>query len=127
MPGGPAWLEGLAAVVLTEGGDRQSSRRLWQELLNDPGAGYLRAQAQFRLRQLDALDQIDQLNLLTARYAAQIGRPPASWDELRRTGLLRGQALDPEGTEYYLHPDTGVVSLSAESRLNPLPSGATAR
>ena len=127
MPGGPAWLEGLAAVVLTEGGDRRSSRRLWQEVLNDPGATYLQAQAEFRLRQLDALDQIDQLNSLSAQYTARAGRPPASWDELRRSGLLRGRALDPVGTEYELHPDTGVVTLSATSRLNPLPSGATAR
>jgi len=127
IPGGPAWLDGLAAVVLTEGGDRGSSRRLWQEILSDRGAEYLRAQAEFRLRQLDALDQIDELNGIVSQYASRVGRPPASWHELRAAGALRAIPLDPEGTEYDLNPETGRVTLSSASRLNPLPSGAAAR
>ena len=32
MPGGPFWLKSMAAVTLAEGGRRDSSRQLWQEL-----------------------------------------------------------------------------------------------
>ena len=127
MPGGPDWLAGVAAVVLGEGGDRASSRRLWQELLNDQDSQYLRGQAEFRLTQLDAMDQIDGLLRVTAAYQRRLGARPASWADVVRAGLLRGVPLDPAGYPYAIDAATGGVGLSPESTLNPLPAAERAR
>jgi hypothetical protein len=35
--------------------------------------------------------------------------------------VLPGVPLDPSGTPYELHPDTGRVDVSADSRLFPMP------
>ncbi len=127
MPGGPDWLAGVAAVVFGEGGDRASSRRLWQEILSDRDSQYLRGQAEFRLTQLDAMDQIDTLLRVIAAYRQRSGVPPASWAELIRSGLLRGVPLDPAGRPFAIDAATGGVGLSPESPLNPLPTAERAR
>jgi tetratricopeptide (TPR) repeat protein len=122
LPDSPNWLPVLAAVVLARGGERASSRQLWEGIRNDASLEeYLRNQATFRLQQLDALDQLDALQRLTARYAMQYGKAASSWNELGRAGYLRQVPVDPSGTPYEIDPTDGVVRLSPDSRLNPLP------
>lgn len=121
MKGAPNWLAPLAAVTLAEGGNRQSSRQLWQEVAGSAEEGWLLEQARFRLTQLDAMDQIDALERLTGAYEQQTGDPPVSWDVLVRAGALRGVPLDPRGHPYVLNPYWGLVTLSPASPLNPLP------
>ena len=67
VPGAPWWMQSLAAVTLAEGGDRQTSRLLWRALSQTADNDWLRRDAQRRLVQLDALDQVDQLHALVAR------------------------------------------------------------
>ncbi len=122
MPGAPNWLPALAAVTLAQGGNRESSRRLWQELLNSADAEWITAQARFRLSQLDAMDQIDTLERVVGLYAQRAGSPPRTWLDLVRAGYLRGLPVDPERYEYQLNPTSGAVTLSERSPLNPLPS-----
>jgi hypothetical protein len=123
VPGAPWWMKSLAAVTLAQGGDRSSSRLLWQSLLDGAENDWMRKTAVHRLRQLDALDQIDQLQAIARRYMSRTGTVPAGWTALVRAGYLRGIPVDPEGTVYALDAQTGVVSLGAVSTLNPLPSG----
>ena len=118
MPGGPFWLTSMAAVTLAEGGRRDSSRVLWQEIAKSEFDG-LRNEAQRRLAQLDAMDQIDQLQTAADAYQRQAGRPAADWNDLRRAGYLRGSPADPTGTPYQIQ--SGRVSLDQHSRLQPLP------
>jgi len=125
VPGGPWWLRTMAAVTLARGGDRATSRELWRQILAAADNDFLRDQAQLRLTQLDAMDQIDQLQAVVSRYRAATGRLPESWLALARAGMLalRGQApADPSGSPYRLNPETGNVSLSPTSRLHPLPT-----
>ena len=118
MPGGPFWLTTMAAVTLAEGGRRDSSRVLWQEIAKSDLEG-LRNEAQRRLTQLDAMDQIDQLQAAADAYERQTGRPVADWDDLRQAGYLRGSPADPTGAPYRIQ--SGRVTLDKSSRLNPLP------
>ena len=118
MPGGPFWLKSMAAVTLAEGGRRDSSRVLWQEIAKSDLEG-LRNEAQRRLAQLDAMDQIDQLQAAADAYERRAGRPVADWDDLRRAGYLRGFPADPTGTPYRIQ--SGRVTLDETSRLHPLP------
>ena len=123
MPGAPDWLRPLAAVTLAQGGKRASSRVLWTEIARNADGDWLRDQAGFRLKQLDALDGIDFIQRIVDQYRARIGAPPASWADMMRAGLLRGVPPDPTGVPFLLDPATAKVRLDPSSTLNPLPSG----
>ncbi len=123
VPGAPWWLRSLAAVTLAQGGDRRSSRVLWQSLRESADNEWLRTTATFRLAQLDALDAIDQLTAIVAAYRARTGEFPASWDALIRARLLAGMPVDPRGVPFALDAATGGVTLGPDSPLHPLPVG----
>ena len=117
LPGAPPWLRTMAAVTLTQGGDRESARNLWSELLATAAFDWLRDAAEYRLRQLAALDDLD---ALTARVARFRGLVSLSWSSLVQAGAMSGVPVDPTGVPYALTPD-GTVALGAESSLAPLP------
>jgi hypothetical protein len=85
---------------------------------NEP---YLRGAAERGLAQLQALDGIDQLTGLVREYWAVTGRPPSSWNDLRRAGLLPGVPADTTGEPFLYDPKTQKATLSPESSLAPLP------
>jgi hypothetical protein len=119
FPGAPIWMAPLAASTLTEGGSRQASRFIWEEIARTAEDEWFRNEARRRLQQLDAMDHLDQLRTAAARFTEQRGAPPADWSELRAAGYLKGTPVDPTGTPYRL--DAGVVTLDRSSRLWPLP------
>lgn len=124
IPGAAEWLAPLAAVTLAEGGNRESSRKLWTELRDRAEFDWIKQSASLRLQQLDAMDAIDELNRNVQEFIERYGRPPATWRELaaaRRWGRL---PVDPTGTPYALDPATGRVTLAEKSTLRPLPEGA---
>ncbi len=126
-PEAPNWLRPLAAVTLAEGGKRSTSRALWDRIAHDADSEWLRAQARFRLQQLDAMDAIDAIQKLVQQFHAAAGRYPASWAELVRARVVRGVPVDPTGTPFALDPSTGRVTLDRASALNPLPSSERPR
>lgn len=123
MPNAPNWMAGLAAVTLAQGGNRESSRLLWQEMLKDQDAAdWIVSQARFRLAQLDALDQIEVLERIVMTYTQRSGAAPRTWEDVVRAGYLRGIPVDPERHPYRLDPERGRVDLDPRSPLNPLPA-----
>jgi hypothetical protein len=126
VPGAPWWLRPLAAVTSAQGGDRESSRRLWQAMQDTADNEWMRRTAELRLAQLDALDGIDRLAAAAAEFRARTGAFPGSWDAMVRARLIRGVPLDPGGVPFVLDPQAGTVTLSPESPLNPLPAGPQA-
>ena len=122
IEGAPWWLRSMAASTLAEGGDRRSSRQLWQQLYETTDDTWVRDNAQLKLAQLKALDDIDALAALVGRYAQARGVPPRSWNELVAARWLAGIPVDPSGTPYALKPEApGGVALSEQSALHPLP------
>jgi hypothetical protein len=118
----PLWLKPLAATTLARGGNRTSSRFLWNQILDNTDVDWLRQNAERRLAQLDAMDVMDRLNQIVARFTARTGAPPRSWNDLVGPEGLRGVPLDPSGEPFALDPATGKVVLSPKSRLWPLPT-----
>lgn len=114
-PGGPWFLRSMAATTLAVGRDRQSSRLLWQSIRESADNDWLRSDAERRLLQLRAMDEIDALQQRVDRFAQATGLPPADWAALR---AIRAPA-DPTGTPYEL--ERGRVQLSSRSALFPLP------
>jgi len=121
VPGAPAWLAPMAATTLAVGGDRQSSRTLWRQLLESSDLGWIRSNAERRLLQLDAMDMIDQLNIIAERFAAREGHPAQSWQALAQGERLRGIPVDPAGVPFVINPTTGRIGLADDSPLAPLP------
>jgi len=122
LPGAPTWMEPLAAVTLAEGGNRKASRLMWQQIQQTAADEWFRNEAARRLKQLDAMDQLETLTRVVATFTARQGRPPADWSELARAGYIRGSIADPTGAPYRL--ENGVVSLDVNSKLLPLPKMA---
>jgi hypothetical protein len=122
IPGAPNWLKPLAAVTLAQGGNRASSRQLWLQVYESADVDWLRAQAELRLRQLDAMDQIDQLGRMARDYEQRTGRPLSSWRDLLAAGYLPGVPTDPAGHAFVLDLQRSRITLSPDSPLNPLPT-----
>jgi tetratricopeptide (TPR) repeat protein len=124
VPGSPTWLPPLEAVTRTRGGDRSTARLLWSELMRSAGAEdtWMRNEAARRLRQLDALDRIDDMSRVIAAYQERTGNLPTTWADLIRAGYLPGVPVDPDGLPMQLNPYWGLVTLDPRSELNPLPS-----
>jgi tetratricopeptide (TPR) repeat protein len=120
-PSAPEWLKPLAATTLAQGGDRQSSRFLWTELLRANDTDWLRQAAEHRLKQLDAMDAIDQVTMLLKRFRDREGAMPKTWQELVAAERLPGVPVDPAGVPFVVDTATGRVDVSNKSPLWPLP------
>jgi hypothetical protein len=118
-PGAPLWLRPLAATTVARGGDRRSSRAIFEAIRQSAEVDWLRQSAEQRLAQLEALDTIDALQRAVDDYVMRTGQTP-TWPALVRARVVRGIPLDPIGTPYELTRD-GRVSLSRQSALWPLP------
>lgn len=116
----PSWLAPLAASMLAHGGDRASARFLWRQLLKSEQI-WMRRSAEHALLQLDALDQIEALEIIVRRQREASGRLE-TWTALVSRGVLRGIPVDPTGTPYELDPATGEVRVSPQSELHPMPT-----
>jgi hypothetical protein len=121
IPGAPNWLRPLAGTILVQGGDRASSRFLWQQLRDSADQEWLRVLAERRLVQLQALDVADRIQEVATRYASQTD-PPYSWERLVRAGAMPGVPLDPAGAPYALGPWSAVVRVAPQSPLQPMPT-----
>ena len=120
VPGAPWWLRSLAATTLAQGGDRESSRTIWQAIQQSADNDWLRKDAERRLAQLRALDEIEFLAQQVETFRARTGVSPAGWLDVVRAGLVGGVPADPAGAAYEL-TDDGRVRLSQSSPLWPLP------
>ena len=124
IPGAPWWLRSVAATTLARGGDRGASRLLWRQLYETAPDDRGRQAAGLKLLQLDALDQMEELQKRIDAFARQRGEPPRAWQTLIAAGVLPGVPVDPGGTPYDLS-ESGRVTLSA--RLDAVPAAAGAR
>jgi len=119
VPGAPWWLRSMAATTRARGGDRAASRLMWEAIRQTTEIPWLRQDAEQKLGQLRALDEIDALQRVIDQAKARSGELPPDWESLVRARVLRGIPVDPAGTPYELTPE-GRVRLSSSSRLYPL-------
>ena len=122
MTDAPDWTRQLAAVTLVEGGDRTGARQLLTELVASEET-YIRSAAERSLKQLRALDAIDELTVVVERYRTATGARPRGWADLVNRRFLPGIPVDTAGVPFRYDPTTGQISLSPESELLPLPRG----
>jgi hypothetical protein len=125
VPGSAWFLKSLAATTLAQGGQRSASRMLFTAIAQSGENDWMRKDARRRLRQLDAMDAMDELRQIVAAYRQRGGAPPLTWPALVRAGYLRAIPTDPDGVVFALGPWSGDVSLGEGSKLAPLPDAPT--
>jgi hypothetical protein len=118
VPGSPSWLRRMAATTLATGGDRQTSRQMWLSIRESAENDWVKSHAEWRLLQLQALDDLQALQQVLDRASAAVA--VRDWKTLIRGGHLRAIPLDPTGTPYEISSD-GHVVLATGSPLRPLP------
>ncbi len=104
-PGARDWMKVMAAKIAEEGGSRQTSRFLWEQLYLSTSDPNIRKNALEHLQSLRAEQDAEQLERLAAQFRQRFGRFPASVRELVESGILPGAPLDPAGYPYVLTPD----------------------
>jgi hypothetical protein len=93
---------------------------MWEAIRQSAENDWLRKDAERRLTQLRALDELDSLQRQVDAFADRTGAPPANWTALVSAGVVPGIPVDPSRTPYELTP-TGRVRMSQSSPLWPLP------
>ena len=108
VPGAPWWLRSLAATTLAEGGDRRSSRLMWESIRQSAEVDWLRRDAERRLLQFQALDDIDGLQARADRLAAAA--------DAIRGGAAPGAIVSTHAADI---TDAGACAGSYDPRLPP--------
>jgi hypothetical protein len=121
MPGAAYWLKTLAADVLTRAGDRDVARRIWRHMWEQAQPGSIRANAEFNLMQLDALDGRDGLQAEVSSFRSRTGRFPHSLGELPPVAARTLSITDPSGVPFEYDGTSGTVSISKRSILWRIP------
>ena len=111
---GPAWMKIMAARLDAKGGSLENSRLIWSQVYETSADPKVRKLALKTLKGLKAQQDEQILDELAGQYRQRFGRYPASFAEMRDSGLLRGNPVDPDGYPYVLGPD-GKSALSPRS------------
>src|SRR5438270_7025912 len=105
IPGAHPFMKTTAASLAQRGGDQQTARILWMNVLETTKDDMIRENAVKHLRALDVDEVVPQLESLVRLYRARTGHLPQSFREMVLGGYLRGIPLDPVGNPYKLMKD----------------------
>jgi len=115
-PGAAPWMKVMAARLLEKGGSRETAAMLWSEVFESSNDDSIKENARINLQLLRCEQDIEQINEIARKFAAQAGRPPKSVREMVQAGLVSGEPRDPLGYTYEMGAD-GTASISRRSPL----------
>jgi tetratricopeptide (TPR) repeat protein len=129
----PQFLNIMAAKMRADGGSRDTARQMYQQMANEATDEQTRAVGVLRLQQLDALDELDAINVELENFRTQNGRCISTGAELlvllKNVGLPAGKdfrvdanrnLVDPTGVPYaLLTTECKVVIDVKKSKLPP--------
>jgi tetratricopeptide (TPR) repeat protein len=123
LPGARWWMRDLAGLMRIKGESREAARAIY-ETYRESEDETIRNQADARLKQLDALDEIDVINDVLAEYQRRAGKCPQDLRALarvfRQIGLKvdeSGAPVDPGGYPYELDQKTCEAKIALKSSL----------
>jgi hypothetical protein len=114
--GAAEWMKIMAARFLEKGESRETAVILWSEIDQSNTDEAIKENARINLQLLRCDEDIDHINELAAEFAARFGRAPKSVREIAQAGLIRGEAVDPDGYAYAMGPN-GKAQISPASPL----------
>jgi hypothetical protein len=109
VPNAHPWMRIMAAKMLSDAGNIETARYMWQNIYNESTDKNLKQNAELHLASLVVDEEIPQLESLISEFRMRAGRNPSSWRELIASGLLRSIPRDPTGASYELRDDGHVV------------------
>jgi len=98
IPGAAPFLKLMAASMQTNGGDRETARQIFKQMLDETD-WTVRITAERRLRQIQWLDEQDAIDKALAEAKERTGRCPTNLIEIR-PALAR--AVLPDGNEFHM-------------------------
>jgi hypothetical protein len=104
LPGALPWMKVMAAAMAQHGGEIETARMLWTNILQSTNDELIRINAIKRLRALQVDEDVARLDHAIQLYREKLRRPPAAWTDLISLGWLRGIPVDPLGQPYRLMP-----------------------
>lgn len=113
VPNAHPWLKVMAAKMLSDAGNPETARYMWQNIYNESTDKNLKENAALHLACLVVDQEVPQLESLVAQFRRRAGRNPVSWRELSALGL-RSIPRDPTGLPYVLRTDGTVVVADAK-------------
>jgi tetratricopeptide (TPR) repeat protein len=111
-PAALVWMKVLAAKVLEQGDNPETSAFLWNEIYSSTSDPQVKENAATHLQLLRADEDCRQLNLVATEYERRTGHRAASVHDLVIAGLLPRMVIDPFGFPYVLDGD-------GKAQLNP--------
>lgn len=129
IPNAPPFMRQMAALMRSEGGSRDVARAMYQQMLEEAEDEQSKRNAQLRLYEIAATEELDAVNaVLESRKAG--GRCPARLAEifpqltkiqLPNGGEFRidgsGSLVDPTGVPYRFDTETCIASLGPDSKI----------
>lgn len=131
--GSPSFMRMMSAAMRTQAGSRDTARAIYTQMLNESEDQQSKATAEFRLMELDSLDERDAIRAALGSFKNKNGRCANNWAELIPTlkdfipvsgkGLRIDDAnniVDPSDAPYLLDKQACDVKLDAEKTKLPL-------
>lgn len=132
IAGVPPFMKMMAAAMRTEGGSRDTARAMYQQMFDEAENQQTRSNAEFRLWEIDSLEERDAIRSALKKFADANGRCPRLLKEilpLLRTIELSGgkdfrmdasnNLVDPTGAPYILDEASCEVRPGPQSKLSP--------
>lgn len=130
IEGAPQFMKLMAASLRTQGGSRETARAMFNQMLQSNPDQQTKSNAEFRIMELDFLDERDAIDAALKSLKERQGRCPSAWSELvpalRNVKLPAGNEfqldksdnlVDPSGVPYVIDATTCKVQLGLESTL----------
>ncbi len=109
ISGAPPFFKLMAARMKTEGGSRETSRAMYQQMLDDAQDSQTKEAARVRLMQLDFLDERDAIRTVLLSFKEKNNRCPNNWNEI--LPLLKSVTL-PNGKDFRIDRSNNLVDPS---------------
>lgn len=132
ISGSPSFMKIMAASMRTQGGSRETARAMYKQILSSGPDDQTRSNAEFRLKEIDALDDLDAINSSLKVFSERQGRCASGWSELlpllQNVKLPEGRSfliddsdnvVDPTGIPYSFDRPACKVQIGSESTLPP--------
>ena len=106
VAGAPQFLNMMAAKMRADGGSRDTARQMYQQMSDEAADEQTRTVGVLRLQQLDALDELDAINIELEKFRNQNGRCVSNGSEL--LSLLKNVRL-PAGRDFRIDANRNLV------------------
>lgn len=107
IPGVPPFMRQMMAQMKSQGGDRETARLIYSQMAAEAEDEQTKKNAEFRLAEIDAFDEIDVINSDLEAFKRRSGRCAENWKEF--TAYLRSFG-SPEAAKLRFNNDDTPVS-----------------